>query len=66
MLTKEMARERIEDIRIHNKHFGCYYNDEDIVDLMIHAYEQGCIEGVEDYRERCNPTDELEWERSRC
>jgi hypothetical protein len=60
-----MARELIEGIRIDNKHFGCFYNEEHIVNLMIDAYEQGRVEGVEEYRESLHPTEQSEWERTR-
>jgi hypothetical protein len=55
------AKEYIEDYRLENGSL----NEQGIADLIVWAYDQGWVEGREDYREEQDPTDEQEWRKSR-
>ena len=55
-MNREDARQYLLD---------CIRDNEDVLDLIVWAYDTGWKEGIEDYREEQDPTEEQEWRKTR-
>jgi hypothetical protein len=58
-MDREDAKEYIKDILSDMNH------EEELIKLVIWAYDKGWEEGIEDYREEQDPTEEQVWRASR-
>jgi hypothetical protein len=60
-MKSQDAKEYIEDCRKPDKTL----DEQELIDLVIWAYDKGWSEGIADYREEQDPTECQEWRESR-